>query len=313
MQHKFITILLGLCLLLAPSSAIAAEVAFQPSEHLTTQANPFTTTVTLNTQGENINAVEGIVVVNPGVGKDITLSDSGSVVTYWVTRPVWDANTGVIRFSGGIPGGYTGGSGILFSIILPPHEGASIDRAITFSDFKAYKNDGIGSSASVTTGSFSLGDIAGQIDEGIREQLYIDGTRKDNIPPEPFSPQISRGDNAHEGKWVINFHTVDKQSGIDHYEIQETQSGSLDSGKWITASNPYVLQDQNLHSFVYVIAVDRQGNERIIKVSPRNPLPWTKLYGKELIGIALLAVAGGAIYYRRRLKTNKKKKQHSAK
>ena len=49
MYKSFIIILSGLCLLLAPNSAIAAEVFFSPSEHLAKQDNPYTTTIILKT------------------------------------------------------------------------------------------------------------------------------------------------------------------------------------------------------------------------------------------------------------------------
>lgn len=295
-----IKILIGLCVLVIPQSALAARVSFSPSEQLSKQDKPYATTVVLHTEGENINAIEGTIKLDSRLGTNIQLSDSGSIVTYWIAKPVLNGEQNVIQFSGAIPGGYTGNAGILFSIILPAHSGEPIERAISVSDFKALRNDGVGSSARVTSGSFSLGDIAGQIDEGIADQLYLNGNRKDDIAPEVFSPQISQDPNIFNNRWFISFATTDKQSGIDHYEIQETKSGSLDSGNWKTATSPYELQDQELHSFVYVIAIDRQGNERIIKVFPRRPLSWTQQYGSQVVAILLLVTAAGAMYYRRR-------------
>lgn len=302
-MKKLISILIALCSLI-PNSAMAGQVSFQPAEHLNTQEKAFTTTLILNTEGESINTIEGVLKVDPRLSLpnsgEIQLSDSGSIITYWITPPTYNKPQNTIRFAGGIPGGYTGSTGILLSIIFPPYDGQPIDRAVSVSELRAYKNDGAATSANISSANFSLGDIAGEIDDGISDQLYIDGTRKDDIPPEVFSPQISRNDNVYNGKWFINFSTIDKQSGIDHYEIQETRSGSMDSGNWKTATSPYELQDQELHSFIYVIAIDRQGNERIIKVFPRNPLSWWQLYGLEVGGIALLATAAGLIYYRRR-------------
>lgn len=300
-MKKFSLILIALCLII-PQTALAGQVSFHPAEHLDRQEKPFSTSLILDTSGDSINTIEGVLKVDPKLtaSGEIQLSDSGSIVTYWITSPVYDQSQSTIRFAGAIPGGFTGTTGIIFSIILPPYSGEPIDRAINVIELQAYKNDGAASSANLSSANFSLGDVAGEIDQGISDQLYLNGNRKDDTPPEIFSPQISRDDNVFNGKWFINFSTVDKQSGVDHYEIQETRSGSLDSGRWKTATSPYELQDQELHSFVYVIAIDRQGNERIIKVFPRNPLSWWQLYGKEIAGIAILALAGAAIYYRRR-------------
>lgn len=308
-MKKLIPILIALCILL-PNSAIAGQVSFSPAEQLNTQAQPFTTTLILDTTGDSINTIEGVLKVDPRLATldsgDIQVSDSGSIITYWITRPTYDKAQHVIRFAGGIPGGYTGSTGIILSIIFPPYDGETIDRAVNVAELRAYKNDGAASSANISSANFSLGDIAGEIDQAVQDNLYLDGTRKDDIPPEVFSPQISQNPDVFNGKWFINFSTIDKQSGIDHYEIQETRSGSLDSGNWKTASSPYELQDQELHSFVYVIAIDRQGNERIIKVFPRLPLSWLQLYGKEVGGIVLLVIAAGVIYYRRRQIVNRK-------
>ncbi len=104
----------------------------------------------------------------------------------------------------------------------------------------------------------------------------------------------------------MTFATQDKQSGIDHYEIQESRSSKIDAGKWKTAESPYLLIDQELHSFIYVLAIDRQGNERVIKVFPRKPLAWTEQRSLALIavGCLMLVAAGGILLRRRRAKQN---------
>lgn len=302
-MKKFTAILLGLCILLMPHSAHAGQVYFEPSEQVDKQDKPFTTTLVLNTEGDSINTIQGTLKVDPHLPQDVQLSDSGSIVTYWITKPVWDKSQGLIHFAGAIPGGYTGGSGILLSIIFPSYNGQPIDKAISVTELQAYKNDGIATAANVSRATFRLGEVAGDTDQGIADQLYLDGSRKDDIQPEVFNPQVSRDDNIFGGKWFISFSTIDKQSGIDHYEVQETTSSSPDSGRWKVATSPYELTDQNLHSFIYVIAVDRQGNERIIKVFPRKPLSWFELYGVEVvIGLLLLIIIVG-FYSRRRKRT----------
>jgi hypothetical protein len=312
-MKKLISILIALCILV-PNPAMAGQVSFHPAEQLDRQDKPFTTTLVLDTTGDSINTIEGVLMIDPRLSKSATgniqVSDSGSIITYWITPPTYNKAQNTITFAGGIPGGYVGTTGIILSIIFPPYNGEPIDRAVSVRELHAYKNDGAATSANISTANFSLGDVAGEIDQGVSEQLYLDGTRKDDIPPEVFSPQISQDSNVFNGKWFINFSTVDKQSGIDHYEIQETRSGSLDSGNWKVATSPYELQDQELHSFVYVIAIDRQGNEQIIKVFPRHPLSWWQLYGLEAAGILLLGAAAAVIYIRRRQNSKRKSRSH---
>lgn len=298
-MKNFTLILFALCILLAPGFAFADEVYFEPAQALDRQEKPFTTTLVLNTEGDNINTIQGTLKINPEIPGDVQITDSGSIVTYWIIKPVWDKKNGLVHFAGAIPGGYVGGSGILFSIILPPYSGPTLDKAISVIDLQAYKNDGIATSANISKANFGLGDIAGDVDHNISQQLYING-RKDDIQPEDFNPQVSRNNNIFNGRWFVSFATVDKESGIDHYEVQETKSGSIDSGKWKIATSPYELTDQKLSSFIYVIAVDRQGNEKIIKVFPRNPSSILNNYGLAVAVIILLLVIGLSLYFRSR-------------
>lgn len=291
---------------LLPSSVLAMEISFEPANVGSTQDQAFTATLVVNSDGQSINAVDGTLSVAPELAEGLSISDSGSIVTYWVKQPTFDKATNTIQFSGTIPGGYEGQAGILFSIILQPYAGKSLDNAISVGEANAYINDGLGTQATVQTKQFKItSQGSGPVDTEIAGQLYLNENRPDNIPPEIFSPQLAQDDRVFDGKWFVNFATTDKQSGIDYYEIQETRSGSLDAGNWKRAQSPYVLTDQELHSYIYVVAVDRQGNERMIKVNPRRQLSWRQLHQTDfLVGGVLLifAIAGASYLSRTKLK-----------
>jgi hypothetical protein len=308
MKYKILLTIFCSLLLLAPASAQAAVVSFQPQSLVAPQAQPYTLTVVLNTEGENINAIEGSVYVDKALGDVTAVTDSGSVVTFWVKNPVWDPATRSVSFSGTVPGGYQGNAAILFSIVLPSYPGNRLNKAVSFSGVKVYRNDGLGSQAKVSTKDFDFDQIPGTVDEALTEQLYVDPSKIDNIPPEVFSPQLAQDPLVFDGRWFINFSTQDKQTGIDHYEIQETRSGKIDASRWKVVTSPYLLEDQELHSYIYVIAVDRQGNERMIKVFPRNPLSWWKSNGPiagVVAAIAVCAIVGYVVVRaRRKSKTN---------
>lgn len=305
---KLISFLSVLSVMLLPSTVLGVSLSFEPANVASNQSEAFTTTLVITTENQSINAVDGILIVSQEFGSDITISDSGSIVTYWVTQPKFDPVTHTIKFSGTIPGGFNGQAGILFSIILPPHNGKSLDNAVVVAEANSYLNDGLGTQAKVSTEQFSLtSDGTGPVNTAVADQLYIDEKKLDNIPPETFSPQLAKDERVFEGKWFINFATTDKQSGISYYEVQETRSGRLDAGQWKRAESPYILEDQDLHSYIYVVAVDRQGNERMIKVYPRHPLTWWQQYRYDIaIGIGLLALLTAGAMYARSQKKNKK-------
>lgn len=279
----------------SPSVANAASVGFQPQNLSLPQEKAFTVTITIDTEGANLNAIDGTIVIAPELGNAI-VTDSGSVITYWVTRPQFDETTRSINFSGTIPGGYTGKNGILMSLVMPAYSGNKLANAISITNLKGYLNDGFGTPAKISIKQFVLGSGSSPVDPEIKEQLYIDTSKPDNIPPETFSPQVTRDDRVFDGQWFINFATTDKQSGIDRYEIQESLGGRIEEGRWKVASSPYVLEDQALHSYIYITAIDRQGNERIIKVFPKYPQSWWFRYGNSLLWLLGILFILGVSY-----------------
>ncbi len=294
---KFLSTGLVVFLFVPTTSVIAASINFQPQNLSLPQPKPFTVTITIDTDGANINALDGTVVIAKELG-DVIVTDSGSIVTYWVSRPEYDKSNHTIKYSGTIPGGYTGKNGIIFSVVIPAYSGEKLTNAITMGQIHGYINDGFGTPVKISTKQFILGDGSSPQDPQIADQLYVDSTKPDYTPPETFNPQVTRDDRVFDGQWFVNFATTDKQSGVDRYEIQESLSGRIDSGKWKVASSPFVLEDQALHSFIYITAIDRQGNERIIKVFPKYPQSWWLRYGSNLIWllVVLFIIGVGYIY-----------------
>lgn len=293
-------LLLTLVVWLIPWPVLGASINFNPASVSVPQAKPFTVTLLVDTEGKSINAIDGIILVPQELGNDITITDSGSIITYWIQQPVWDAKTRSIKFSGAVPGGYQGSNGILLSVTLPAYNGSKLSNGLTVTELHSYQNDGLGTPINISSKQFVIGGAQTDNDISITDQLYLNDKKQDSIPPETFSPQVARDANAFGNKWFVSFATTDKQSGIDHYEIQESQSGRIDSANWKTASSPYLLQDQELHSFIYITAVDRQGNERVIKVFPKNSAPWWFRYGWDtlIIGAIIFLIIGGYWYHK---------------
>jgi len=97
-------------------------------------------------------------------------------------------------------------------------------------------------------------------------------------------PEIAQNSAITNGKWFLVFATQDKGSGIDHYKVKETRQRFLDIfSKWISGESPHVLQDQELRSYIFVKAVDKAGNTRIEKITPKNPLRWYENYENWII------------------------------
>jgi len=270
------------------NTAHAAKLFFEPSTAELGISNEFEVTLLLDTENEEINALEGKVIFPGDLLELKEIRDGNSIINFWVERPIVGLNNQII-FSGIIPGGYLGQKGLIFSVIFQSkNEGKGI---IEIYEAKAFFNDGKGTQAKTEISNLQFlisKDVSG----------FEFETLKDTEPPEDFKPQVARDSTVFDGRWFLVFATQDKGMGIDHYEIlEESQRGSLQrlfqKEKWQVGESPYLLKDQKLKSYIYVKAIDKAGNERIATIPPHNPLKWYENYENwimVIIGIITIFV-----------------------
>jgi hypothetical protein len=222
----------------------------------------------LNTNGDDINAIEGRISYPKELLELREIRDGNSIVNFWIEKP--RIRSGEVAFSGVTPGGYKGKNGLLFSLMFrASKEGKGI---IEIRDLAALKNDGKGTAADVRAFNLSF-LISKEAPETQQPRV------KDVEPPESFTPQVARDPALFDGKWFLVFASQDKGAGIDRYEIKESRQKILSIfSSWVPAESPYLLKDQELRSYVFVKAIDKAGNARIEKISPRNPLQWYENY-----------------------------------
>jgi len=269
-------------LFLVAVPVFAAEIFYNTETREIRVGSEFQVSVFLNTEKENINAIEGTVRFPADLLEFKKLNDGNSIINFWVERPrIRDKEHGEIVFSGITPGGFLGERWLMFNIdFFAKKEGTG---NIETRDIKALFNDGQGTAAEVFSSPLEI---------VVTSQAVPVSPKKieDEKLPESFKPEIARDPMLFEGKWFLVFVTQDKGSGIDHYEVKETRQRILTMfSKWILAESPYVLHDQELRSYVSVKAVDRAGNIRIITMRPQNPLRWHESYEN------LVTMLGGAI------------------
>ena len=208
-----------------------------------------TAVVEINTGMEEINAFEGILVLPENMHTN-KIQTGNSIILFWITPPKQIENT--ITFAGITPGGFSG----IYPMFTVSGEFSAQDlERVRFESVNALKDDGSGTSAPVT---ITLSSVE---------------LKNDTEPPEDFIPVIANDPNIFSGKWFVAFATQDKGTGINHYEIKENKKGIFSLFvKWHKEQSPYVLNDQQLESYVLVKAVDNAGNKQIMEIPPVNPL-----------------------------------------
>jgi len=226
-------------------------------------------TLTLDTEGQNINALAGEVII-PESFEPKEILDGDSVINFWIEPPRFE-NQHLI-FSGIIPGGYIGSTGKLFSLILQGDETKL--TGLNFKKLTALLNDGLGTQTTAK--------VSWRVSSLQSETLDI-------IPPEPFTPLVSQVPDLFNNQPFVSFATQDKQSGIDYYEVAESHPSFnfLSRLNWIKTDSPYQLVDTTGRSNIFVRAIDRTGNERLAKIIRS---PWYESIWFWIIIILILCV-----------------------
>lgn len=300
--------------------ASAAQLYLNPDTTVNHHLDTFYVPLRIDTQGECINAVDVTIAYDPAVlsVRDVALGDS--ILTLWTQHPTImmsdGRETGRVVLQGGIPGGYCGRvegdpgqTNILAKFVVRGIRGPTTpeERVTTPIIIEpgsvVYRNDGDGTPAPLTM----LGtELTFTYATGTPDDVWRRDIATDTTAPEYFDIRLVEGPSKGNQYHYIVFSTVDKQSGVDHYEVFETdpeQFGLLAWAErpsyWVRAESPYVLRDQHLHSKILVKAVDKKGNERIVEYTPpMSPLiAYTRasvvLPFATLIGI--LGIAGAII------------------
>lgn len=212
--------------------AITHILIFLFAASLPLTASATTATVHIDTRGEDINAIEGTLVL-PDTVEVEEIHTGNSVILFWVRPPQLIDNT--VSFAGIAPGGFTGGHA-LFTI----HGNWNADALanIERKEIEALKNDGLATQTQVEITITPSNE-----------------TEIDREPPEAFTVEITRNPDFFEHAWFAVFATQDKTSGIDRYEVCEGYVCEI-------AESPYRLRNQNRTDTITVRAIDHSDNMR---------------------------------------------------
>lgn len=228
----------------------------------------FNVSIILDTKGESINAAEGILEYNNSLAEISEIKINSSIISLWVEKPFITNignGRGTIRYSGIIPGGYSGSNAQIFSLSIKGTRTGVLSLILKNSNLLL--NDKKGTLTSVITINDSTTITTTEAVIGIEDDVISPTPPlSDFEKPESFKLYITNDPNINEGKHTLVFNAHDKGSGISRYEIAETKDSDINHLKWVEANSPYLVNDQSLESDIYVKAIDNAGNFRIEKL-----------------------------------------------
>ncbi len=263
--------------LIFPAAAFAATLSIDPANGSFGPGDMFVITVRVDTAADECINASDIDISFPGNLVKVTAVSKGeSLMTLWTDGPLIENEKGKVSWSGGIPGGYCGRvlgdpgktnilGKVVFSVLNPKDSNSELPMLFSFSSStKVLLNDGFGSVAPLTVKSATITRTLRS--NGVKNE-WLDIVRADSVPPDLFDVTLHHDPSTLEGKYFIIFSTVDKQSGVDHFEVMEDDParlgftrGSNERASFKAAVSPYVLRDQSLKSRVTVRAIDNAGN-----------------------------------------------------
>ena len=251
----------------------------------------FLVTIFLDTQGESVNAFEGTVVFPEDLVELKGIQEHGSIVNVWVQEPKAEITS---AFSGLTPGGYMG-EGVLFSLIFKVK--AMGAGSMSIEQGRVLLNDGMGTDALLEISHFNF-LIFSKNPNDTPKTIGID----DSEAPEPFELKVGQDPGVFGGQPFLVFAALDKNSGVDHYEISFVSKGR--QTVWTRAESPFSLAGHTGTEEIFVKAVDRAGNERIasLLLQKETSLPWFIIYGNAGI---LVAIGGILVFWLWRKKNPK--------
>lgn len=231
---------------------------------------------------QSVNAIEGTVLIDPSL-EVREVRDGDSILKFWVEAPVASGTS--VRFSGITPGGVQTSSGKLFSLLVNAKDVGQIE--LRARDIRVLKNDGNASQIEGIVERARI-NISNEVKSDVEGVQDID-------PPETFTPLVSKEPSMFEGKYFIAFSTQDKGSGIKEYKIKEGFFGDF-----VPAQSPHELSDQHLYKTIYVKAIDKGGNERVVRVEAEHLSPLE--YGGWIFVFICMVLLGRKIWKRNSLK-----------
>lgn len=289
----------AILVLLPVHIARAAEVFFTAATEEVKVGQLVRVEMVLDSENEKINAVSGALVFSEENLALKAVEDGGSIINFWVDRPMITEGGSTI-FSGITPGGYQGNKGSLLSFVFEAIKPGSAQ--ISLNKGQVLLNDGAGSEAKLKISNTKIRIIENS--ENQPAEIYRPA---DAVPPQDFVVQIVRDGEVAENKWVAVFASQDKETGIAYYQAQEAKENKINEQNWQIAESPLVLQDQSRSSYIFVKAVDRNGNIKISTVAPQAGFKYERkiIYGILIIIGALILFTGLSLW---RKKTKQKRK-----
>lgn len=209
---------LFLAVVCLPSISEAATLSVSPGTGVYKTGATFTVTVYVNTAGVPVNAADGTLSFNPRELSVVSVSRAASIFNLWTTEPAFSNSAGTVSFSGGVPTGYTGGSGNVLSVTFRSLTSGAARVSLTGASVLAADGRGTNVLTSMSGGTYTLSAVESQPAPEVIVEY---------VPPAntPSAPSITSTTHPDQNSWskettaVVNWNVpagvVAVRTGLD--------------------------------------------------------------------------------------------------
>ena len=285
--------------------AHAATIYFDPQETTVGTKSPFIVGVNINSDAY-VNAIK--LVIDLPVGLDVLdASDGDSILNLWIERPHINDKRQIV-LAGIIPGGFQGTGGRLLSLTVKADKVGSYSLRID-PESSIFVNTGDMNSEPIISKPLHLSVQKGR--DNIMNAI------PDRTAPESFQPSLISVADGSRIQQALAFATQDKGVGLDRYQVAEShlnialyEQDKISNLSWTITESPYVLHDQDLSSYVYVQAIDKNGNARTAVVYPKYPQMWYERPEGYIIIVLSIVILAYALYHFTHTRRHLQKRTH---
>lgn len=246
--------------LFSPQIILAESISFVNKDGVSSLGGS-SIIVNLNLSKKNLNAVEGKIFFKEKNLNVLAINVENTSISQWITPPKY--NNGEIEFSGLFTDGVLSEKNRLFKIVLGSTDLKYKEINIE-GNVKVYINDGKGTEIKIPLEKA----VFKVIGTPSKESVIVDKN-----PPQLVNFSIGKNDEIFNGNYFLMFEIKDKESASIKSEIL-LSNDSLDplslrsdnKKPWKEVSNPTLIDDNKLCSYIYLRLRDEVGNVSVYSI-----------------------------------------------
>lgn len=287
------------------ANVFSARLILDAPTDASTNGEPFSVTISVDSEGEALSAISGVLSFPSGVFDIQSVTTRSSIVSLWVSQPKISAKEIIgdrvrIPFEGIIPGGYTGvrspyyqgvRPGLVFIITLLPKKASIANISLEDIKFHLFNAEGTMVKVEPVTSLVTIPTQSIVYSTVTRDLALTYSTTLDvNLLRDPLI-----ANNA----WYLSVVEDESTRPISRIYISETgeySSDEVSENEWKEVKNMYIVKNQSRTKYLHVKILYENNTYMIKTIAPVENSPSIFYSSRILISILCAIIIGFVLY-----------------